>query len=208
MSTIILLLGVSSAGKTTYAQALQEYLTTYKIVGFDHLAEKKLPKKYWPGGEQEKLGFFHADTVDGPKFMYGEVGKNFLDGYQRHINQLIKSQENLIIDDVLTAEQVQEFETLANATIIKVCLKPPMHVLKQRESARGDRPVGSAEAMYHACYDELDYDICIDSSLELSKNIEEIINHLRIRLGVDILDEEMAQFQLSTNLNGCLGALT
>lgn len=194
MGTVILLLGVSSAGKTTYADALQKCLTTFEIVGFDHVAEKKLPKKYWPGGRLEKLGFFHVDTTEGPMLQFGEVGEKFLNNYQLYVSQLIESNKDIIIDDVLTAKQVKEFEASTSATIIKICLKPPIKIIKQREKVRGDRPIGSAVAMYHECYDELEYDICIDSSGDLSKNMDTIVKHIRMRQGVDILDCEMADF--------------
>lgn len=175
MPNIIMLMGVSSSGKTSIAKEIQNQASdNYLIVGFDHAVES-LDKKYWPGGSHEKEGFYYEQikTNDGefPELRHGAVGAKFLQEMMRDIIALANSGNNLIVDFVMSDDENNMLiNSCKDSTIIQIGIKPPLEEVIKREMARGDRKVGIAEAAYEAFYQGKKFDIVIDSK-ELSPSI-------------------------------------
>lgn len=95
MGTIILLMGVSSTGKTSIANKLTASLHDYSILGFDYSVEKMLPKEYWPDGKKEHEGFYYLEEDDGPDLKTGPIGKKFLIEMFDHIIAEAQSGNNI-----------------------------------------------------------------------------------------------------------------
>src|SRR3990167_3634055 len=163
MPNIIMLLGVSSSGKTTIAKEIQRQANDqYTIVGFD-IAVEFLDKKYWPGGSHETEGFYYkkikTERGEFPELAYGMVGANFLKNMLNDIISLMHKGQNLIIDFVMSNEQrFALISACANAKVLQVGIKPPLDEIIRREKARDDRKEGIAEALYEDFYKEKIFD--------------------------------------------------
>lgn len=177
MSIIMLLMGVSSSGKSSVAKCLKEKSKIpFNIVGFDYAVEEKLDKKYWPGGISEQEGFYYVDQENGPELRKGFIGKKFLKEMMDDIILRGKSGENLIVDQVLSDEEYEQIETeFSDSKIIRIGLKPPITILLERELKRGDRKIGIAEKAYNNFYKGKIFDIEIDSSSMAPEKISENI---------------------------------
>lgn len=183
MGKIIFLMGVSSTGKTTISHALQKLDPSFKIVGFDPAVEG-LDKKYWPGGSNEKEGFYYVEieTSEGklPKLCWGTIGEAFLQKMMADIIQAAKEGENLIIDSVLSDEEHQKLlAELSECNVVQIGLKPPLEEVIRREAARGDRKNGLAKATYENFYLDKNFDLEIDTKVisgeEAAKKIMECL---------------------------------
>jgi chloramphenicol 3-O phosphotransferase len=180
MSIIVLLMGVSSVGKSSVANALiEQSKIKFEIVGFDH-AVLDLDKKYWPGGTHEKEGFYYKDiqTEHGvlPELCHGHIGKQFLEKMMADIIQLAKSGKNIIIDQVLSDDEHDLLmRELKDCTVLHVGLKPPLEEVVKREMMRGDRKIGLAESLYHNFYQGKTFDIEINTKDVVASKVAEII---------------------------------
>jgi chloramphenicol 3-O-phosphotransferase len=124
----------------------------YEIVGFDY-SVLNLDQKYWPGGSQQELGFFYktikTDKGELPDLCYGAVGRQFLAEMLEDIIAKAKNGKNLIIDSVLSDEELKTIESeCSNCDIVKVGIRPPLAIVIAREIQRGDRKIGIAEAFF------------------------------------------------------------
>lgn len=185
MGKVIFLMGVSSTGKTTVSHALQELDPSLNVVGFDHAVER-LDKKYWPGGSNEKEGFYYIEIESSegkaPKLCWGQVGEAFLESMIADIIKAAKADENLIIDSVLSDEEHQKLlAELSECNVVQIGLKPPLEEVIKREEARGDRKNGLAKATYENFYLDKHFDLEIDTKIvsgeEAAKQIMECLNH-------------------------------
>ena len=71
----------------------------------------------------------------------------------------------VIVDHVITSERIYYSltEACGAAVLKKVLVTCPAEILRQREAARGDRCVGSAEASAQYLYPKDGYDLTVDS---------------------------------------------
>ena len=156
MSTVVVLNGTSSSGKTTIARAFQEiapglflnfsidsilYALPASAIGRiergDDITDLKLPQLV--------------------RAFYGCVGR------------LLELGHNLVIDHAVTAQYHAEALNAAVAThdVLMVGVDCPPHVLEAREKQRGDRRPGMAVQQSATIHKWLRYDLMIDSA-ELS----------------------------------------
>jgi chloramphenicol 3-O phosphotransferase len=165
MTTVILMMGISSSGKTTIANHLVELLADeYAIVGFDYAVEENLDKCYWPGGTLEKEGFCYFESEHGLQLEIGHVGREFLKNMLFDIINKAKSGCNLIVDSVLSDEEYATINReLADCHIMDVGLKPPLEKIIKRESQRGDRKIGLAKKTYDKFYEGKQFSLEINT---------------------------------------------
>lgn len=178
--TILLLVGTSSAGKSTLAKQLQDTLSEhYLLFGLDDVF--RMVSERWGGGLGGPLSVqgFRYDREAAPQSVvirYGPVGWRVLDGMQRAVAAFAQAGSNLIVDDMLLDEQVlvgwakrlKRFRTY----LIKVTAT--LEALEQREPRRRN-PRGLARGHLQA-NDIRYFDYLIDTT-EASPDIcaEEII---------------------------------
>ena len=144
--TILLLVGTSSAGKSTLAKHLQDNLSKhYLLIGLDDVF--RMVSRRWGGGFGGPLsvqGFrYDRETVPQAQVIrYGPVGRHVLDGMQRAVAAFAEAGNHLIVDEMLLDEQVligwvkhlKPFQTY----LIKVTAS--LTVLEQREQQRAHPP--------------------------------------------------------------------
>lgn len=153
-STIILLNGISSAGKTSISTVLQQTMNEpYLQVSIDAF-EDMLPGRYREGGP----------------FAWEEIFPKLLAGFHRSIAALAGVGANLIVDHVMVYREGWA-STLADCVTV---LEPfPVYFVgvhcsleeaKRREQARGDRFIGTVERQYPRVHRHKLYDLEVDTT--------------------------------------------
>lgn len=166
MARIILLNGVSSAGKTSLARSVQRQAKqVYIRVSLDDFISM-LPV----GVESSSDWFPHETSVDGgyqmTKVRTGPRGAKLLDAMRLFIIEAAERKIDCIVDDVCTHSDISEMQShLAEQEFIAVKVDAPLNVIERREADRGDRLIGLARAQAKHLHDGIDYDYEIDTSL-------------------------------------------
>ena len=152
--TIIFLNGVSSAGKTSIARALQTSLDKpYLHVAIDNF-EEMLPDRYAEGGV----------------FAWPAVFSRMLTGMHRSFAALAGAGNNLIIDHVMVhrdgwASSLADCLTLlAPYRVYFIGVRCPLDELLRREQQRGDRFIGTAARQFPLVHLHELYDLEVDTS--------------------------------------------
>ena len=142
--TILLLVGTSSAGKSTLARYLQDGLPEhYLLIGLDDVF--RMVSRRWGGGYGGPLSAqgFRYDreaVLQAQVIRYGPVGMRVLDGMQRAVAAFARAGNHVIVDEMLLDERVlagwvkhlKGFQTY----LIKVTAT--LQSLEQREQQRGN----------------------------------------------------------------------
>ncbi len=168
---IIFLNGTSSAGKTTLVRALQEISPTPLLtIGVDTFISM-MPKKYLPGGEKQKEGFFFVqeEGIKEPKLHInnGYFGHKIFDDRSAIVKAFADKQFDIVIDEVLDIENDldQYANALKNHTVHFIGVYCDLEIMVEREIMRGDRSHGLARGQYgivHA-YNDF-YDLTVDTT--------------------------------------------
>ncbi|MBW3564067.1 MAG: chloramphenicol phosphotransferase CPT family protein [Acidobacteria bacterium] len=153
MSTLVVLNGTSSSGKTTIARAFQDAAPTiYLNFSVDSILSG-LP----PSVLARMIGGL---PVTGLRL--AELIRSFY----ACTRELLRTGHDLVIDHAVTARYHAE-ELLAacegHETLI-VGIECPVPVTREREAARGDRRVGLAGQQFASIHVWLEYDLVVDTS--------------------------------------------
>lgn len=146
---IILLNGPSSSGKSTLSKALQG------------LIEEKKNEKYFIVSIDDFMKLATDETIyeDDVFEISGDMCESALDA--------LGSFSGVIIDHVITSERIfcQLTSMLGEYRIVSVHVECPLDVLLEREFARQNRCIGSAEASYTYLFPKDGYDLGVDTSV-------------------------------------------
>ena len=153
-STIVLLNGISSAGKTSISKVLQQTLNEpYLQVSIDAF-EDMLPNRYQEGG----------------RFAWEALFPKLLAGFHRSIAALAAAGANLIVDHVMVYREGWA-STLADCAgvlepfpVYFVGVRCSLEEAKRREQARGDRFSGTAERQFPRVHRHNLYDLEVDTT--------------------------------------------
>lgn len=142
---IILLNGVSSAGKSTLAKELVKILPDYfhfSVDDFDLIIERMEDRENERLIPVETEYFFHRSIA-----MFSDRGVN------------------LIVDHVIHDEFTRDdwFEVLAGYPVLSVGVHCPLDELERREKARGDRTIGQAKRQLEFVHRDVVYDVEVDT---------------------------------------------
>ena len=144
---IILLNGPSSSGKSTLSRVLQKQLqeslfVNYSIVSIDDFMKLATNEK-----------IYEDDVFE----ISGDMCEQVIRDLQKY--------DGVIIDHVITSERIYEQlqEALGQYSILTVQVTCPLDILKEREKARKDRCIGSAESSYEHLYPRFGYDMTVDT---------------------------------------------
>lgn len=165
-----MLIGTSSAGKSTTAAALQGVLDEqHLLVGFDVFLRMVDPR--WAGHGPHTLDGFHYDpsTFDDAgevlsTISCGPVGRRVLNGTHRAVAALARSGNHVIVDEMLLDDVVWEDWRLAldGLRVITVQVRADVEVMAIRERERDHHP-GLARG--HLPANTLTaYDLAVDTS--------------------------------------------
>jgi len=144
---IVLLNGPSSSGKSTLSKALQSCIEKstgahYEIVSIDDHMKLR---------EDEKI---YEDDVY-------EISADICNTALAHLSLA----PGVIIDHVITSERIfwELKEMLHGYKLLLVQVTCPLEVLLQRETARKNRHIGSAESSYTYLYPKEGYHLTVDT---------------------------------------------
>ena len=160
---VILLNGPSSSGKSTLSKALQTWILQergedYGIISIDDFMKLATDET------------IYEDDVF-------EINEDMC----RAAAEILKASSGVIIDHVITSSRIyqQLMDLLTEFQIRTVHVTCPLEVLLQRELARGNRCIGSAEASYTYLYPQDGYDLTVDNAARSpEENAAEIFQQL------------------------------
>ena len=145
---VILLNGPSSSGKSTLSRALRDLIAqkgaqNYGIISIDDFMKIATDET------------IYEDDVF-------EINEDMC----LAAAEILKDSPGVIIDHVITSQRIfrQLMDLLAKFQIRTVHVSCPLEVLLQRENARGNRCIGSAEASYTYLYPQDGYDLTVDNA--------------------------------------------
>ena len=167
-ATILLLIGTSSAGKSTLAKELQAILPDhYLVLGLDAVFRMVAPR--WGGGLGEPLsvqGFRYTHSLGEPivTIRYGAVGRAVLDGMHHTVAAFAQAGTNVIVDDMLLDRDLLSgwARALAPYQTYLVKVHASLATLEERETHRRN-PAGLARGHY-AVNDVPVFDRLIDTT--------------------------------------------
>lgn len=164
--TIIILNGVSSAGKTSLSRSLQKKLPEpYFWLANDSFCDM-VPEAFWeadqPEAEYQALSLL-GKTVK----LFSDQGKN------------------VVVDTVMITEQkhdlFQEYvHLLRGYPVCFVHVTCPLDELQRREKERGDRSIGQAEGQLPMLNPQDTYDLTVDThKASIDQCADQVIDLLR-----------------------------
>ncbi|MEM1066362.1 MAG: AAA family ATPase [Pseudomonadota bacterium] len=160
---IIFLHGPSSSGKSTLARAIQARIELpFWHVSFDALRETGvLPMARFASGD----------------FSWRAARAGVFAGFHASLGAYAAAGNNLILEHILDTEGwAEELRTLFTPyDVLFVGLHCPLAVLEARETARGDRPEGSARADFENVHGGRCYDIEVQSDDGVEANAARVL---------------------------------
>lgn len=165
MATIILLNGVGSVGKSSIARALQtitqEPLLHVEMDAFLNM----MPERFWDHPDGLIFETVQQDGKPSIVIRSGPVAERTLRGMRRAVAAMAREGNNLIVDEVLVGDEMADYAALLGGFALHVVgLFAPLHVLEEREQARGDRLIGLARWQYDRVHRGKRYDLELDTS--------------------------------------------
>lgn len=165
MTTVVLLNGAGSSGKTSIARELQQIASRpFLHVQMDSFLEM-LPEPFHdhPDGfrfvEQVVHGHREVGITAGP------VGERLMVGMRRSIAALASAGNDLVVDDVLLGDELNDYRSLLGDFDFRaVAVKASLDVLEQREQARGDRLIGLSRGQFDRVHHGKLHDFEVDTT--------------------------------------------
>lgn len=165
MPKVIILNGPSSVGKSSTARALQDLASeTFMHVSMDAFLDM-LPGRLF--GTDEGLRFETIQEDGHPSIVIhsGPAIERALRGMRRAVAALAAEGSNLIVDEVMWADEAQDYRVLLSGFDLRfVGLFAPLDLLEARERARGDRELGLARWQHQRVHRTMVYDLEIDTT--------------------------------------------
>jgi chloramphenicol 3-O phosphotransferase len=122
-----------------------------------------------PGLVGDPAGLVFETIDDGGKpsvaITMGPDFERLMTGMRHAIAAMAEQGNNLIVDDVLLADEARQYRALLSAHALRfVGLHASLEVLERRERERGDRLIGLARGQYERLHRNIAYDLEIDTA--------------------------------------------
>ena len=167
MAHVIFLHGASSSGKSTLAKALQARIEEpFWHVSIDHLRDAGvLPTSRFKSGD----------------FRWSDSRAAFFEGFHTSLKAYADAGNNLILEHILDNDDWLPTlrGLLAGHDVFFAAVHCPLPLLIERESARGDRPLGSAKRDFETIHVGKTYDITLQSTAETEANVDSLLHAWR-----------------------------
>ncbi len=163
-STVVLLNGAGSAGKSSIARAIQAIASRpFLHVQLDDFIGMMPPDSF---GRADGLTFEAVD-VEGHRvaeILTGPMAQAVFSGMRRAIAALADAGNDLIVDEVMWGDEFEDYRSLLAAHDLKaVAVRAPLEVLEQRERDRGDRFIGLARWQFDRVHAGVVYDLEVET---------------------------------------------
>jgi chloramphenicol 3-O phosphotransferase len=166
----IVLVGVSSVGKTSVSEQLQLVLPEpYLHVGLDHFFSM-FPYEWRHHPRRPGPGFWVEETLDADgsprtRIYYGEAGARLLTGMRAAVNALLAAGNNVILDEMPVDDSIVPAwrRELRASSTFWVRLTASLPVLEDRERARTKgRQLGNSRGHFDVMAGD-EWDLVIDT---------------------------------------------
>tara|TARA_R110000764_G_scaffold75644_2_gene152549 strand:- start:6143 stop:6688 length:546 start_codon:yes stop_codon:yes gene_type:complete len=164
---IIFLHGPSSSGKSTTAKALQDAIELpFWHISIDHLRDS---------------GVLPDKRIRSRAFQWSQMREPFFDGFHASLVAYAHAGNNLIVEHILEQpEWIADLKRMLGPfDVYFVGLHCDLNTLNQRETARGDRPAGSAAQDFHTVHVGRTYDIELDGTADTAANVSALLEGWR-----------------------------
>ncbi|MDB5615459.1 MAG: chloramphenicol phosphotransferase [Devosia sp.] len=171
---IIFLHGASSSGKSTLARGVQARIgEPFWHISIDHLRDS---------------GVLPTARFKSKEFDWNAARAPFFDRFHPSLAAYAGAGNNLVLEHILDREGWLEelARRLAPFDVFFVGVHCPLPLLIEREQARGDRPLGSAEQDFKTIHQGKAYDFEVDAALDADANTTAIIEAWQGRTGKSI----------------------
>lgn len=161
---VIILNGVSSVGKSSTAKALQDIAAApFLHIALDDFLNM-LPRRVFDN--PEGITFEKTPNSGGPcvAVRTGPVVERVLSGMRRAVMAMATAGNNLIVDEVMWADQAVDYRALlSNCELRFVGLFAPLDIVEERERRRGDRDIGLARWQHDRVHRNVHYHLKLDA---------------------------------------------
>lgn len=164
-TSIVLLNGVGSVGKSSIACALQRItIVPFLHVPMDAFFEM-LPASLIGHPDGIVLETGEQDGRPSVAIRTGPLAARVFRGMRHAIAAMAEQGNNMIVDDVMLHAEMAEYESLlAEFTLYRVGVFAPLDVIEARERTRGDRLIGLARWQYSRVHQQARYDLELDAA--------------------------------------------
>lgn len=164
MAAIIVLNGVSSAGKTTLAREVQRQAPEACLIAAMDDFLGMVPDGLEFGDDWFPVQRIRGNSGQLPRITNGPSGAILLAEMRAFVGRIAQRGISVIVDEVCQADEIREYRSHAGLErMIIVKVDAPLPVLEQRELARGDRLIGLARDQSTFLHNGIDYDIEVDT---------------------------------------------
>jgi chloramphenicol 3-O phosphotransferase len=120
-------------------------------------------------GPADRNGIIYETLIEDGKpsveIRVGPVATRALSGMRHAIAAMAAAGNNMIVDEVMTAENAVWYRTLlAPYDMQMVAIMAPLEVLEERERLRGDRLPGLARRQFGRIHQGIAYDFTVDTA--------------------------------------------
>ena len=153
---LILLNGVSSSGKTSIARQLQEKLNVlYLNFSIDSVLYALPPS--------DLHAMIEGRPILRTEYKYAQL----VYGFHAAIAGLLATGNRLIVDNAMTRKEWRtDFDKVVEPyEVARIGVLCDLSVAREREVARGDRAVGTAEREFPLVHINMSYDLTVDTSV-------------------------------------------
>lgn len=182
---VILVVGTSSAGKSSVIRELQDLLSDhYFALGIDSFFQMVAPR--WGGGMGGPLSVdgvryvrTSVDQIACVRITYGVVGERILRGMHRAVAEIARCGNHVLVDEMLLDQAVLEDWAAAfhDLPVCVVRLRASLSVLEQREIGRRNPPGLARGHLADNLIDE--YDLDLDTTAQSPRDLAQtMINYL------------------------------
>ncbi len=182
MSTILLLNGASSSGKSTLIQAL---ISELREPYFSYSSDKLVDANILPEVNREHHHLANSWNVIRPKFF---------EGFHRSIQAFADAGNDLIVEHVIECEEWLSYlvELLQGHNVFYIGVFCPIEILNTRERARGDRFIGEGQShLDDGIHTWSSYDLEVDTYHSSQKENVENIQELVTNKGTETIFEKL-----------------
>jgi chloramphenicol 3-O phosphotransferase len=166
-STVVILNGVGSVGKTSIARALQaisrDALLHVRMDAFlDMLPERLMDDPATFHFVRETLALAPSVRID-----VGPAGKRLMSGMRAAVGALADAGNSLVVDEVMLGGEADEYRRrLSGHALHLVGVHAPLEIIEERERLRGDRMIGLARWQFDKVHRGIAYDLDISTADE------------------------------------------
>lgn len=170
MAKVIILNGISSAGKSSLAKTIQAVSQTDWL----HVSLDQFIAMLPDGREMEPDWFVVAeDNSSTPRkvsITNGPRGAHLMRSMRDFVRLAAERELDVVVDDVGTSEEMADYrDELSSHKLTVVKVDVDLETAERRERARGDRMMGLARQQFERIHEGIEYDLEIvnaDGALE------------------------------------------